>query len=84
VADSWKCPHCGNWIGSMQVHETTMNRTIDISLEQADMNWNDDVALACRVRSYYVEAKPAELQKVRAAYERNIKAIDAALARAGA
>lgn len=21
MANSWKCPHCGNWIGSMQVHE---------------------------------------------------------------
>jgi hypothetical protein len=21
MADSWKCPHCGNWISPMQVHE---------------------------------------------------------------
>lgn len=21
MSNSWKCPHCGGWIGSMQVHE---------------------------------------------------------------
>jgi adenine-specific DNA methylase len=21
MSDSWKCPHCGHWIGSMQVHQ---------------------------------------------------------------
>lgn len=21
MANSWKCPHCGNWIGPMQVHQ---------------------------------------------------------------
>ena len=26
MADSWKCLHCGNWIGPMQVHTDCARR----------------------------------------------------------
>ncbi len=51
-------------------------KEIVMTVNQADMVWNDDVAVKCRVRPYRVHASRNELRQLREAYRKNIAEID--------